>query len=115
MDSVLLRAIHPSREERWPDVGSFTRALRASMDSGSTEGVRLAPERTVSRRVIAVSEPTQAPTPVPLPVRAPVPAQVPAQAPEASRNGSRWLLVLVCLLVLAGTFAASYAVANQLR
>jgi hypothetical protein len=65
----------------------------------------------VPRRVIALSEPTQAPTPVPVPVR--VPAQPPA--PEASREGSRWLLVLLCLLVLAGTFAAPYAVTNQLR
>jgi hypothetical protein len=72
MDSVLLRAIHPSREERWPDVGSFTRALRASLTSQEA-------------------------------------------APEASREGSRWLLVLLCLLVLAGTFAAPYAVTNQLR
>jgi serine/threonine protein kinase len=112
MDSVLLRAIHPSREERWPDVGSFTRALRASMDSGSTDD-RSAPEPTVPRRVVALSEPTQAPTPVPAPVRVRVPVRVPA--PEASRAGSRWLLVLLCLLVLAGTFAASYVVTNQLR
>jgi serine/threonine protein kinase len=109
MDSVLLRAIHPSREERWPDVGSFTRALRASLDSQEP-----APAPVVSRRMAALNEPTQAPT------RAPVPAPVPQPAPaqpmaETSRSSSPWRLLLWCLLVLAATFAASYAVTSQLR
>jgi serine/threonine protein kinase len=102
MDHVLLRAIHPSREQRWPDVGSFTRALRASADGDGP-----APEPTVPRRVIKVRTELSAPPWAPRPE--------PVAVPEAPRSGSRWLLVLLCLLVLTGTFAASYAVTNQLR
>jgi serine/threonine protein kinase len=106
MDSVLLRAIHPSREERWPDVGSFTRALRASLDSQEP-----APAPMVMRRMAAVSEPTMIPT------RAPVPApeSAPPSSAEEAASGSRSRLLLLCLLVLAATFAASYVVTAQLR
>ena len=117
MDAVLLRAIHPSREERWPDVGSFTRALRASLDSQDP-----APAPMVPRRLTALSEPTQAATRAPAPRRAPAPVlsraegAATAQAtPVPSETGSRWRLVLLCLLVLAATFAASYLVTAQLR
>ena len=108
MDCVLLRAVHPSREERWPDVASFTRALRASLDSQVP-----APALMVPRRVAALTEATQAPTRAPVPPRSPAPAQ--PSAADTSEPGSRLRLVLLCLLVLVATFAASYAVTSQLR
>ena len=89
VDDVLLRAIDPDPEQRWPDVGSFTRAL--------------------ARTAAPVPEPT-APRPV---VRVPEPVEqtVPAAAPRRSLL----VLVLLCLVVLAATFGASYALTSYLR
>jgi len=95
VDDVLLRALHPDREQRWPDVVSFTQALRRAV----TE-----PEPTVLRESVTTLVP---------PTVATLPTVEPAEPVAAS--GGRWLLVLVCLLVLFGTFAASYALTSQLR
>jgi serine/threonine protein kinase len=95
VDDVLLRALHPDREQRWPDVVSFTQALRRAV----TE-----PEPTVLRESVTTLAP---------PTVATLPTVEPAE--PAAASGGRWLLVLVCLLVLFGTFAASYALTSQLR
>jgi serine/threonine protein kinase len=91
VDHVLLRAIHPDREQRWPDVVSFTRALARTATPD--------PEPTAARPVVQVTrlvEPEVEP------------------APSDARR-SPVLLVLLCLLVLAVTFGASYALTSYLR
>jgi len=84
VDAVLLRALDPSPEARWPDVDSFVAALR------SATGVDTRPDAT---RVEARGD-------------------RPAAAPRSSSGRLR--LALVCLLVFLVTFAAAYGVARVL-
>ena len=95
VDDVLLRAIDPDRERRWPDVTSFARELRRA----------LLPEGAgVSGTVLR--------SPVP-------PASLATPTPEPLRAGRASLgtgaLLLVCLVVLAATFGLSYLVVTLLR
>ena len=92
VDDVLLRAIDPDRERRWPDVTVFARELRRALlpDSTGAAGTVLRP-----------------------PVSSVVPAATPAPEP-AGRSGTGMLL-LVCLVVLAATFGLSYLVVTLLR
>lgn len=130
VDSVVMRAIMPQPEDRWPDVASFTGALARCLDRipvperpAELPAERTA-ERTVQREVVRVSRPEQpteverarpetvVPTSV---VRQQVEAQTPEPVAPTERRGSPWTLVLLFLLVLLATFAASYAVTQQLR
>ena len=80
-DGVLLRAVHPDRDERWPDMPTFAKAFRQ-----------------------AVEEPTVA-TPVPQ-----VKGDAPVSAPERSAGSLRVgpLVWLVAVLVMVAGFAAGF-------
>lgn len=93
-DQVLLRALAIDPEQRWPDVASFTAALRAADD-------RSAPGRLPT--TLASLGPVEAPAQV----SGPVPT------PEPSRHVLR--LLLIALVVLAVSFGASYALTAMLR
>ena len=88
VDDVLLRAIDPDRERRWPDVTAFAVELRRAVLDGST--------------VVRSAAPAAA-TPTP-----------DAPAADPASWGTR-ALVLVCLVVLAATFGLSYAAVTLLR
>jgi serine/threonine protein kinase len=140
VDDVLFRALDPDREQRWPDVATFTTALqRAATDPVSerpTVGVPLAPAAT---RVLSESSmpapgpqppvPVQ-PSPVqPSPVRlSPVqlsPAQASPVEPgmplgsveplDDQRQSAPGAVILLLLIVLVLAFAASYGVTVLLR
>ena len=96
VDDVLLRAVHPRPEERWPDVGSFAAAL--------TDACRPASTGVVRRR----AEPG-APPPV-----APVAPMAPL-APTPTTGTSRGLAALLVLVVFAITFAAAFGVVQLTR
>ena len=81
-DDVLLRALAPDPEERWPDVGSFVAALRAALAPGDDA-------RTVAATRTTIAAPPAAPRP-----RALTP-----------------LFCLLLLVVLGACFAAAYVVA----
>lgn len=102
VDDVLLRAIHPQAAERWPDVTSFTRAL--------ARAARPPADPTVRRPVVDVRPLA------PLAEVAEVAPVAPTQVqPESAKGLSGLMLLLTCLLVLAGSFAASYAVTQLVR
>ena len=96
VDDVLLRAIDPDRERRWPDVTVFARELRRALlpDGAGASGTVL---------------------------RSPVPAvaspATPTPEPSGAGRGSlgTGALLLVCLVVLAATFGLSYLVVTLLR
>ena len=95
VDDVLLRAIDPDRERRWPDVTLFARELRRALLSDGAAG-------TVLRApVVEVSPPP------------PEPALSVAEAGRGSLGTGA--LLLVCLAVLAVTFGLSYLVVTLLR
>jgi serine/threonine protein kinase len=85
VDDVVLRALAPDREERWPDVLSFVNALQAT-----------APER---EHTLLVSPAYPGP----------------ATAGEPTRPTSRVLVMLVCLAVFVACFGAALVVTQQLR
>jgi eukaryotic-like serine/threonine-protein kinase len=85
VDDVVLRALAPDREKRWPDVLSFVNALQAT-----------APER---EHTLLVSPAYPGP----------------ATAGEPARPTSRVLVVLVCLAVFVACFGAALVVTQQLR
>lgn len=78
-DGVLLRAVHPDRDERWPDTVTFAKALRQ-----------------------AVEEPSVI-TPVPRPK--PEPAVEPSSGGLRGVGAATWTVALV---VLVAAFAAGY-------
>ena len=103
VDDVLLRAIDPDRERRWPDVTAFARELRLAL---LPEGSGVSP--TVLR----------SPVPPPASAAGPKADPVPAPAPEppAARGSlGTGVLLLVCLVVLAATFGLSYLAVTLLR
>ena len=111
VDTVLLRAIHPDREERWPDVRSFTRALAEALESADrTRPVVASADgqqgRSGDSATWFASRSIASPPPV---LSSPEPEAAP------TRPTSRGFLALVFLLVLAVTFGASYAVVTLLR
>ncbi len=134
VDDVVLRAIDPDRERRFPDVTTFAlafrRALSTSLDPQDTvvrsAGRRAVVHRARHRSVLrSLSGPVSTPVPGPVstpgpadpttPSPAPVPAPAPV-APAAERAGmSGTTLALVCLVVLAVTFGLSYLVVSLLR
>jgi serine/threonine protein kinase len=85
LDEVVLRALEPDPDRRYPDVGEFVAALRHAVPAVPTNGAFSA-------------------SPVPPPTPA-------ARAQRPSRLG----LAVLCLLVLAASFAASYAAVALLR
>ena len=131
VDDVVLRAIEPDRERRFPDVTTFALAFRRALSTS------LDPHDTVLRTPVGapsftepVTDPFSGPDsgPVSVPVSTPVsdrvtadpttpsPAPVPAPVPPAERAGmSGTTLALVCLAVLVVTFGLSYLVASLLR
>lgn len=88
VDDVLLRALEPDPEDRWPDVESFVSALRAAAP------VHRPSERGAPTRWQSAPTVDEAPAP-------PGPSVV--------------LLVLLWVLVFAATFGASYAAVALLR
>ena len=130
VDDVVLRAIDPDRERRFPDVTTFALAFRRALSTS------LDPQDTVLRTPVgapsftepvtdpfsdSLSGPVSAPVPGPVPTRVtadpttPSPAPVPV-APRSERAGmSGTTLALVCLVVLAVTFGLSYLVVSLLR
>jgi serine/threonine protein kinase len=88
VDDVLLRALEPDPTQRWPDIESFVSALRAA-----------APEH----RPVERGEPTR------WQVDPTITTGPPSQGP------SRVLLTVLCLLVFAAAFGASYALGALLR
>ena len=131
VDDVVLRAIEPDRERRFPDVTTFALAFRRALSTS------LDPHDTVLRTPVGApsftepvtdpfsgpdSGPVSVPVSTPVPDRvtadptAPSPAPVPAPVPPAERAGmSGTTLALVCLAVLVVTFGLSYLVASLLR
>ena len=94
VDDVLLRAIDPDRERRWPDVTVFARELRRA----------LLPEGSGASSTVLRS-------PVP-----PLASAAPAPEPSAARGSlGTGVLLLVCLVVLAVTFGLSYLAVTLLR
>jgi serine/threonine protein kinase len=97
VDDVLLRAIDPDRERRWPDVTVFARELRRALPPDGAAGTVLrAPQEA-------------APVPPPDTSR--------EDSPDDGGRGSlgTGALLLVCLAVLAVTFGLSYLVVTLLR
>ncbi len=92
VDSVLARALAADPEDRWPDVASFSTALRSALTDPSAHR----------------STPTTA--------RQAAPATVPVRHDSEPGSGMPgWLLALVCVLVLAGTFGAAYGITELVR
>jgi eukaryotic-like serine/threonine-protein kinase len=91
VDEVLLRAVHPRPEERWPDVRSFADALAAVVPTGPA--AEEAPTE-LRPQVRTVERPRSAP-------------------PE--RTTSPWPTVVLVLLVLAGAFGAAFGLVALLR
>jgi serine/threonine protein kinase len=87
VDDVLLRALEPDPANRWPDVESFVTALRRAVPTD---------------RPVAGGEPT----------RLQVEATTISDPPQQS---SRVLLALLCVLVFAAAFGASYALGALVR
>jgi serine/threonine protein kinase len=85
VDEVLLRALEPDPEDRWPDMVSFVSALRAAMPTPEPQ----------DREALTLWA---------MPRVAPRPAARPAWAP--------WLLTL---LVFVAAFGSSYTVATLVR
>ena len=83
VDDVLLRALQPAPAERWPDVETFTAALRAAL-------------------------PTPGPGPDQLTLW-----ETPAGTGESAlERRPLWPVVLISLLVFVAAFAAAYAVTS---
>jgi serine/threonine protein kinase len=93
VDDVLLRSLDPDPERRHSDVGELAEDLAEALP------------RTIVRDRPRSTRLEDAPTAVADPVE--------ADAPE--RHGPPVLLTLICLLVLAAAFGASYAVTAMLR
>jgi serine/threonine protein kinase len=89
VDDVLLRALEPDPEHRWPDIASFVAALRAAVPDHRTPD-QGPPTRWQSSRTV----------------------MEPAPAPQ---RPSRVLWTLLVLLVFAAAFAGAYAVTSLLR
>jgi len=93
MDDVVLKGLERDRDDRWPDVKSFTQALQTA---AASVGTPEAPQQTepAPEPVPPESEPTTVP--------APVPEAVPA-AGAARRSRSRaWLAAGIATVVLGG-------------
>lgn len=90
VDRVLLRALDPDPERRWPDIGSFTDALHASLDGVGS----VTPAHQRMEAPPAVDEPQ------------PIDR---AARPKATRPRRVVLLAVVVLLV---AFAGSFAVVS---
>lgn len=88
VDDVLLRALEPDPDDRWPDVGSLVGALRDALGAGDPE----APTTITSRTTL---EPRPA-------------------AQEPPRRSLTPLFLLLVVAVLGTAFAVSYAVTNAL-
>jgi serine/threonine protein kinase len=96
VDEVVLRGLAPDREERWPDIRSFIRALQAVVPTGESTLLVSPPE------LGSASFSPSTPTPVPA-----------AGAP--ARSGSRLLLVLACLAAFVVCFGGALAATEQLH
>ncbi|MCW2794468.1 MAG: Protein kinase protein [Nocardioides sp.] len=88
VDDVLLRALEPDPANRWPDIESFVTALQGAAPAHRSPE-RGEPTRWQVDRTSLTEPPPQQP--------------------------SRVLLALLCLLVFAAAFGASYAVGALLR
>jgi serine/threonine protein kinase len=86
VDGVVLRALSPDREARWPDVRSFVEALQATT-----------PERAHTLLVVSPDLSSRQP------------------ADEARPAGSRLLSALLCLAVFVACFAGALVVTEQLH
>ncbi len=109
VDEVMFRALHPRPEERWPDVATFTREFGRAL-AGHTGTAPPYSQATVTH-----SPPLASPSPSPRPRTAgtSTPSATPLSTPQPageSRGMPGWMLAVLCLLVLATTFVASYAV-----
>jgi serine/threonine protein kinase len=93
VDDVLLRALEPDPEDRWPDVASYVAALRAALPS-QVPGVedQLTLWHVPDRRGAAG---TELATPAP--------------------RGPLWPTVLISLLAFVAAFALAYVAATTLR
>jgi serine/threonine protein kinase len=87
-DDVLLRALAPAPEDRWPDVASFLDALHAALDGTDPDAATALTTRTT--------------------IEAPL---EPAEPAERTLTPAFWLLALT---VLGVAFAAAYAVTAAL-
>ncbi|WP_170286106.1 serine/threonine-protein kinase [Nocardioides rubriscoriae] len=119
VDDVLLRAVHPRPEERWPDVRGFAVALGeaigcpvapSSYDAPAATAPAPALAPTVVRSRPAVPAATSTTTPSSQTSRTPARADTGTRTPP-----SRVVAVLLVVLVLAATFAASFGVTQLLR
>lgn len=86
-DEVLLRALEPAPEDRWPDVPTFVAALRDALDGGDPDRATVLSTRTT------VAAPS-------------------LLAPASRTPGPLFALLLV--VVLGAAFVVSYAVTNAL-
>ena len=101
LDGVLLRALEPDPDDRWPDVASFARALQYAVPDA---GGRSAEHRTA---YVTPEQPTSQSTGQPT-------SQ--ASAPPSGRSRMSWpAWALVCVLACAVAFGAAYVAATQLR
>ncbi len=89
LDAVILRALEPDPDKRYPEVAEFASALRHAL-------------------------PVHGPAPGAFPATAAGPAEV-AAAPTAPSGSSRAWLAAVFLLVLVSSFLVSYAVVRWVQ
>ena len=136
VDRVLLRALAPDRQERWPDITSFARAFDSAITGRSGP---VGPKGTTIRRVFApstssaassvassavsstVSSAVSPPSPPRLEASgAPEPEPLPwleASPPSPAwgvRGQTRWRSVLLCVLLLVAALVAAYALPTLL-
>ena len=117
LDEVVLRAVAPDREDRWPDVASFTSALsHATSLSLSRQSVPLSRQPVPSnRQSVPLSRQSVRTFGDELTAER---NEVPAQRNEVTAqrgggiSGRQWVLVLAVLLV---TFGAAFAATLTLR
>ena len=100
LDPVLLRALAPDPEARWPDVPSFVAALRSAVQAPVVAGSRTAERPSADRPVGSLRS-----------------SPVPPSPPAADPAGSNRLLpmLLLTLMVLAASFGAAYGITALVR
>ncbi|MFD7156423.1 serine/threonine-protein kinase [Kribbella sp. NPDC059898] len=111
VDAAIVRALNPDREQRWPDVQSFTKQLIGALDENThdfplalRESIELASDDSEQTELSDANQPTvvKADEPsetvaVPEPVAEPAPVAV-----KKKRRTGRWVLAALLALVVGG-------------
>jgi hypothetical protein len=117
IEDAILRALEPDRENRWPDVGSFTRELVGGLNetTRSLEAIpAVEPVRVDPAAVTQLAAPAVA---VSAPRIAPAVQTMPAVPAPRTTRGDGWLAAAVIAALLGGGggyLADQYVAANRL-